>query len=210
MGCCSSQPVPPEGPSVEQKRKLEQLRSLWSPGSIWTGTIKINGDEKPWEIHVKRDATPNNILAKRVANFATATYVDATKVEFEHVWEEIVDDRGRHLKFEEIITFTWEDPEYRLFADSIDGILDVEERRIRGLVVHNDSRNTGNVDFTRVMCVKKYGSESVVHTVSFEWQEDDPRTKRVRSALEKANKTIDQEKEKLSGVILKAPQLGKA
>jgi len=209
MGCLSSVPTPPEEPTIELKRKLEELRNLWAPGSIWTGTIKINGKEKPWEIHVKRDATPSNILAKRVANFAQATYVDATKVEFESAWEELRDASGKkHLGFKDIITFSWEDPEYRLFADSMDGILDIRERRIRGLVVHNASGNTGTVDFTRVMCVKKYGDDSVVHTVSFDWQENDPRTKRVRVALEKANNTIDQEKKRLTGVIESVPMGG--
>merc|ERR1719474_920836 len=106
--CCSSEPEPPEGPSIEHKRKLEELRNLWTPGSIWTGTIKINGKEKPWEIHVKRDSKPNNILAKRVANFAQATYVDADRVEFDYAWEEIMDERGKKLiGFKEIITFSW-------------------------------------------------------------------------------------------------------
>jgi len=206
MGCCSSQPpLPPEEPTIELKRKLEQLRSLWVPESIWTGTIKINGKETPWEIHVKRNSKASNILAKRVVNFATATYIDASKVEFEHAWEEVQDKKGKHLEFKEIITFSWEDDEYRLFADSIDGILDVHERRIRGLVVHNETGNTGNVDFTRVMCVKKYGDESYVHTVSFEWQENDPRTKRLGSALEKANKAIDQEKRRLTGLMQETP-----
>lgn len=220
MGCCSSQPkpptpepiqpTPPEGPTVDQKLQLEELRNLWAPGSIWTGTIKIKGKEKPWEIHVKRESTPNRILAKRVANFAQGTYVDADKVELEHAWEDLTDEQGNHLGFKEIITFSWEDDEYRLFADTMDGILDVKERRIRGLVVHNETGHTGNVDFTRVMCVKKYGDDSVIHTVSFDWQDNDPRTKRVRSALEKANKTLDEEKGRLTGVLVQAPLAGDA
>merc|ERR1719474_1130546 len=100
--CCSSEPEPPEGPTIEQKRTIEQLRDLWSPGSIWTGTIKINGKERPWEIHVKRNSKPNNILAKRVANFAQATYVDATRVEFEHNWEELHEEKGRLIGFKDI------------------------------------------------------------------------------------------------------------
>jgi len=206
MGCCSSQPPePPEGPSIEIKRKLEELRNLWSPGSIWTGTIKINGREDPWEIHVKRDSKPNNISAKRVANFATATYVDAIKVGFDNAFEEVMDEKGKHLEFKEIITFSWEDADYRLFADSMDGILDIRERRIRGLVVHIESGYTGSVDFTRVMCVKKYGDDSVIHTVSFDWQENDPRTKRVKAALEKANDQINLEKKRLTGVLVEPP-----
>lgn len=206
MGCCSSQPpLPPEEPTIELKRKLEQLRSLWSPGSIWTGTIKIKGKETPWEIHVKRDSKPSNIVAKRVVNFATATYMDATKVEFDHYWEEIQDQKGKHLEFKEIITFSWEDDEYRLYADSMDGILDVNDRRIRGLVVHIASGNAGNVDFTRVMCVKKYGDDAYIHTVSHEWQENDPRTNRINNAFECANNTIDQEKRRLTGMMQKPP-----
>jgi len=206
MGCCLSQPPQtPEGPTIELKRKLEKLRNLWSPGSIWTGIIEINGKEEPWEIHVKRNSKPHDILAKRVANFATATYVHATKVELEHAFEEVTDEKGRHIEFNEIITFNWEDAEYRLFADTIDGIIDLDDRRIRGLVVHNETGNTGRVDFCRVMCVKKYGDDSVVHTVSFDWEENDPRTKRVRSALEKANKAIDTEKKRMTGVLVEAP-----
>jgi len=207
MGCCSSEsePEPPEGPTIEQKRKIEQLRNLWSAGSIWTGTIKINGKESPWEIHVKRNSKPNHILAKRVANFAKATYVDASKVEFEHNWEELEDEKGRHIGFKDIITFSWEDPEYRLFADSMDGILDIKERRIRGLVVHNASGHTGKVDFTRVLSVKKCGDDSVIHTVSFEWEENDPIMERVRFALEQANSTIDMEKKRLTGVMTSVP-----
>jgi len=205
MGCCSSPPLPPEEPTIESKRKLEELRSLWSPGSIWTGTIKIKGKETPWEIHVKRESKPSDIVAKRVVNFATATYVDATKVEFDHYWEEMKDEKGKHLEFKEIITFSWEDDEYRLFADSMDGILDVNDRRIRGLVVHNETRNTGNVDFTRVMCLKKYGDDSYVHTVSHEWQENDPRTNRINVALGCANEAIDKEKRRLTGMMHEAP-----
>jgi len=193
MGCLSSTPPPPDEPSPELAKKLDELRNLWTPGSIWTGIIKLNGDEKPWEIHVKRDAKPNRILAKRITNFAQLTFSDAIKVEFDWAIEEILDDRGKHAGYQEIITFDWEDEEYRLFADTMDGILDIKERRIRGLVVENKTRETGTVDFCRVMAQKKYGPDSVVHTVSFEWKENDPRTIRVNAAMDTANKKFEEE-----------------
>jgi len=201
MGCLSSTPPPPDEPSPELAKKLDELRNLWTPGSIWTGIIKLNGDEKPWEIHVKRDAQPNRILAKRITNFAQLTFSDAMKVEFDWTTEEILDDRGKHNGYQEIITFDWEDEEYRLFADTMDGILDVKERRIRGLVVENKTKDTGTVDFCRVMAKKKYGDDSVVHTVSFDWKENDPRTKRVKAAMDTANKKLDEEICQMKGTL---------
>jgi len=199
MGCFSSAPVLPDEPSPELLEKVEELRKLWTPGSIWTGTIKLNGKEKPWEIHVKRDSTPDSISAKRVTNFAQTTFTDAKKVEFDYTWEKITNAKGKLEGFQEIITFDWEDKEYRLFADTMDGILDVRERRIRGLVVDNKTKDTGSVDFTRVMAKKKYGDDSVVHTVSFDWKEDDPRMNRVRDALDKANETQNEENNRMKG-----------
>jgi len=199
MGCLSSAPVPPESPSPELSEKVDQLRQLWTPGSIWTGVIKVNGKEKPWEIHVKRESKPDRILAKRVTNFAQTTFTDAKKVEFDYTFEKITNEKGKHAGFQEIITFDWEDEEYRLFADTMDGILDIKERRIKGLVVDNTTKDTGSVDFTRVMAKKKYGDDAVIHTVSFDWKEDDPRTNRVRDALEKANETQNEEHSRMKG-----------
>jgi len=208
MGCCCSPvPTPPENPTPEQKRKLEELRNLWSPGSIWFGTINIKGKETPWEIHVKRDSTPRKIFAKRVTNFAKATFKDANVVGFEHEWEEMKNEKGKHAGFREIITFSWEDEEYRVFSDTIDGIIDAKERRIRGLIVYNKTGDTGSVDFTRIMNKPNYGDDSLVHTVSYEWEEDDPRAARVGPALDKANEVLDKEKRRLTGIPHEPPLL---
>jgi len=199
MGCFSSTPPSPDEPSPELAEKLDELRNLWTPASIWTGIITLNGEEKPWEVHVKRDSKPNRILAKRITNFAQLTFSDATKVEFDWTSEEILDDKGKHAGYQEIITFDWEDDEYRLFADTMDGILDIKERRIRGLVVQKSTKDTGTVDFCRVMAIKKYGDDSVVRTVSFEWENNDPRTKRVRCALDQVNKKLEEEHSRMKG-----------
>jgi len=205
MGCCSTVPTPPEDPTPEQKRRLEELRNLWSPGSIWFGTINIEGKEVPWEIHVKRDSTPRKISAKRVTNFAQATFTDAIIVGFEHDWEEMKDAKGKHAGFREIITFRWEDDEYKVFSDTIDGIIDIKERRIRGLVVYNQTGDTGSVDFTRVMYKTNYGDECVVHKVSYDWKENDPRAARVGPGLEKANEVLENQKRRLTGVHQTSP-----
>lgn len=192
MGCLSSAPTPPSEPSIAIKRKLEELRSLWLPLSIWTGTIKVNGKESPWEIHVKRESKKNEITAKRVVNFAKGEFIDARKLVFDVSWEWMEDENGK-MGFKDNITFDYEDDEYRLFCDTLDGILDVKERRICGLVKDNRTENIGKVDFCRVMAKKKCRDEDVVHTVSLDLEVDDLRAKRVNSHLAIANTAVDEE-----------------
>lgn len=201
MGCKNSIPEPPDEPSIDVKRKLEDLRGLWSPQSIWTGTIEINGKITPWEVHVKRDSTSREIKAKRLTNFARSLYTDAISVGFNYTWEEEVSSKGKFLGYKDIILFEWEDEAYRLYADTIDGIIDVPERRIRGLVVENKTGNTGRVDFCRVMCKKTNKDTEVVHTVSLDLEIDNERSNRVNEHLAVANKAADDDERRFTAYI---------
>jgi len=87
MGCMctnanSNIKFPPEEQTPELKQKEMSFRNLWLPGSIWMGTININGTELPWEIRVERESTPNRITAKRLVNFASVKFVKAIRVDF--------------------------------------------------------------------------------------------------------------------------------
>lgn len=199
MGCLSSIPEPPAEATLDTRHKIKQLQSLWVPESIWTGTVKFRGGEEPWEIHVKRDSKPGSIKAKRVTNFAQSTFTDAKKCEFDFTWEQMLDDKGKHLGYKEIITFDWEDEQYRLFADTLDGILDVTERRIKGLVVNNTTRDTGSVDFCRVMAKKRYGDQEVIHTVSYDFGDNDKRAQRIKAAMKTVDSKFKQEHAQLTG-----------
>lgn len=200
MGCFGSIPDPPTDASIETKRKLDRLKALWVPESIWTGTLKFRDREEPWEIHVKRDSTKEKIKAKRVTNFAKSQFIEATKCEFDYVWEANLNAKGKHAgTYKEIITFDWEDENYRLFADTLDGVLDINERRIKGLVVHNTTRETGSVDFCRVMAKKRYGDSEVIHTVSYDFGDNNKRTQRIKAAMKTVDTQFKEEHAKMTG-----------
>jgi len=198
MGCKNATPPPPDEPSIDVKRKLEDLRGLWSPLSIWTGTIEISGKQTPWEVHVKRDSTSHEIKAKRLTNFARSLYTDAYSVGFDYTWEEELAENGKHLGYKDIIYFEWEDADYKLYADTLDGIIDVPERRVRGLVVENKTGKTGRVDFCRVMSKKTNKDTEVIHTVSLDLEIDNERSNRVNEHLAVANKAADDDERRFT------------
>jgi len=158
---------PPDEQTTKLIRKEEALRKLWLPGSIWAGTITINGTEAPWEVHVERDSTPKKISAKRVDDFDHFTFLTAERVEFFLSWEAMQDNKGNHDGWEEVITFEWIDADYRLFADTLNGIIDLRKRKIEGLVVDNRTKSIGHFEFCRVMANKKLGQEDTIRTPTF-------------------------------------------
>jgi len=199
MGCMQGKShihLPPEEQTPESQQKVDALRKLWTPGSIWTGAIDVNGIDGPWEVHVNRDSTPDRITAKRVANFARLTFIEAKRVEFDLSWEERMDEKGKHRGYDEIITFEWMDDDYRLFADTLNGFLSVPQRRIRGLVVDNKTKNIGSFDFCRLM-----SNRTVVEQTSIESPKifgDRDRTNRIIAALNKTNKKRDEDQRRLT------------
>jgi len=198
--CCSSMkshiPLPPEEPTPELKQKVEALRRLWSPGSVWTGAIEVNGTGGPWEIHVNRDSSPHRITAKRVVDFARLSFIEAKRVDFELTWEETLDEKGKHRGYEEIITFEWMDDDYRLFADTLNGILDVPQRRIRGIVQDNRTQNIGSFDFCRLMAERSVTEQTVIRSPARPGDSD--RTNMIIDALNRTSKKINEDQRKLS------------
>jgi len=174
-------------PPVEQTAKLirkeEALRKLWLPGSIWAGTLTVNGIETPWEVHVERDSTLNKISAKRVNDFDHFTFISAERVEFFLAWEELKDERGNRSGWQEVITFEWLDTDYRLFADTLNGIIDVHRKKIEGLVVDNKTKSIGHFEFCRIMTNKRLGELGTIRTPTF--MSDSERASKFAGAVQK-------------------------
>lgn len=191
--------VPPEEPTPQLKQKEAALRKLWLPGSIWTGTISVNGEEAPWEVHVQRNSTPNRITAKRVTNFLQLSFVEAQRVDFCLDWEERKDEDGKHRGWEEVITFEWLDNDYRLFADTLNGSLDVPEKRIEGLVVDNKTKNVGSFDFCRLMANRKLSEQTPIPHQGLNFIHDRKRTNRFMGAVYRTSKNGNFDQERTAG-----------
>jgi len=177
-------------PPVEQTTRLikteEALRKLWLPGSIWAGTLTVNGKESPWEVHVERDSTPNKISAKRVNDFDQFTFISAERVEFFLAWEEFKDEKGNRTAWKEVITFEWLDTDYRLFADTLNGIIDLRGKKIEGLVVDNKTKSIGHFEFCRIMANKGFGEEDTIRTPTF--IRDNERATKFMDSVQKTTK----------------------
>jgi len=182
---------PPDELTSKLIRKEEALRKLWLPGSIWAGTITINGTEAPWEVHVERDSTPNEICAKRVDDFDHFTFLTAERVDFFLAWEELKDEKGNGVGWEEVITFEWLDADYRLFADTLNGIIDLRKKKIEGLVLDKRTKSIGHFEFCRVMANKKLGQEDTIRTPTF--MSDSERANMFMGAV---NRTTSKDSEK--------------
>lgn len=197
--------LPPDEQTPQLKQKEAALRNLWLPGSIWTGTITVNGVEAPWEVHVERNSTPNSITAKRVANFMQLTFVKANVVDFSMGWEELRDEKGNHCGWDEVITFEWLDDEYRLFADTLNGIIDLREKRIEGLVVDNKTKNVGVFDFCRLMANERFSEETPIPSSNYNLISDSERTSRFMGAVFRTSErsTMTQRSSMYTGEILR-------
>jgi len=175
---------PPTEQTARLIRKEEALRKLWLPGSIWAGTLTVNGTEAPWEVHVERDSTPNKISAKRVNDFDHFTFISAERVEFFLAWEELKDEKGNRTGWQEVITFEWLDTDYRLFADTLNGVIDIHEKTIEGLVVDNKTKSIGHFEFCRIMAGKRLGEEETIRSPTF-GSESDHRASKFADAVRK-------------------------
>jgi len=174
---------PPTEQTARLIRKEEALRKLWLPGSIWAGTLTVNGIEAPWEVHVELDSTPNKISAKRVNDFDHFTFISAERVEFFLAWDELKDEKGNRTGWQEVITFEWLDSDYRLFADTLNGIMDIHEKTIEGLVVDNKTKSIGHFEFCRIMANKRLGELGTIRTPTF--ISDSERTSKFMGAVQK-------------------------
>lgn len=150
---------------------------------------------------MERDSTSNRITAKRLVDFALLTFVKATRVDFNLNWEERKDLEGRHCGYYEVITFEWLDADYRLFADTLNGIIDVSQRRIKGLVVEKKSKNEGSFDFCRLLANEMFNEDAIVRPSRVSIWGESERKRRIMNALERANNKVDEDKKRLMGSV---------
>jgi len=196
MGCINGN-VDTAPETCELGQKQEALRKLWIAGSIWTGKINFDGIESPWEVHVDCDSTPNKITARRIVNFIKLTHVTSLRVDFElGCWGR----KHKEGKCPDIITFYWEDEDYTVYADTSTGILDVSERRIKGLIVDNKTNKEGVIDFYRVLAQNPFNENNIVRMQSV-LTANSERNRRIFEVLDQVNKTTDKQHRRFTGAI---------
>jgi len=146
---------------------------------------------------VENDSTLDRISAKRLVNFAWSTFVKAESVNFSVVVKER-EDQGCNGRCE-VIRFEWLDEKYQLFADTVSGIIDISNKRIKGKVVDKESKNEGSFDFWRVMANKMSSESSPVRAPTLRLEADTERTRAITHVLAIANKKADEDIKKMRG-----------
>jgi len=100
------------------------------------------------------------------------------------------------------------DTDYWLFADTISGIIDLQHRRIKGLVVENVSKNKGSFDFCRVMANEILSEHDLIRCSSlrlfFAESEQSEHQRRIINASERANNKADEDQKRRRGLNRKA------